>query len=628
MDKERDGSIDRQLVAAQRETARRQGFIDALLEAIDVGIVSCDADGVFVVSNRAERALFGLAAGLDGKPMDYLGARIDVYDRDGTRLPVDRYPLMRALRGEDVSNLEVLAGPAGGPYRELQVRARQILTGDGEVVGAVAALADVTTERAAARELAKEHRRLVEAQRLGQIGSFEHDFETGVWTFSEHLGVLWGISPDEVDPGALAGLIHEEDRSAAIGIWDAARRRGGAHRVEVRIRRPADGRERLLQVNLEVELDAAGSPRQARGTHLDITDLTAAEAEARRANAFLRAVLAASPDLTFVSDVTTGEVIYGSPTPDVLGITSADLTSMGVKGFTARLNPEDRPRLAEAIAEAGRLASGQVATVQYRSRHHDGSERWVSHRMTPFRWDEQGRVVEILSVVRDVTEVVDAQQRLIQAAHQDYLTRLPNRAALVEQLEGALARTVAAGAEIAVLFCDLDGFKTVNDTGGHSAGDAVLAECARRLVSAVRDTDMVARVGGDEFVILVEPSSRGSAHPGHRGSGESVRTVAVEIARRAAELLNRPITVAGALYTVTASIGITYTSGRHPRTGGPLSADAVLHSADSAMYTAKSSGKGGYHVARHDRATTETDERAGRPPTSAAPIQILTNSPP
>jgi diguanylate cyclase (GGDEF)-like protein/PAS domain S-box-containing protein len=587
-----DISSGGELMTAQREALRRQSFIDALLETIDVGIVSCDADGVFVVSNLAERTMFGLDTDLGGKPMDYLGPRIKVYERDGTPIEVDRYPLMRALRGENVSNLEVLAGPADGPYRQLQVRARQIVTEGGEVIGAVAALTDVTSERAAATKLANEHRRLAEAQRLGKIGSFEHDFHTDAWTFSEHLAVLWGIPPDTVGPAALADLIHDEDRAAAVGMWDAARREGGAHSTELRIRRPADGRERLLRVNLEVDLDPTGSPRQARGAHLDITDLSAAEAEARQANIFLHAVLAASPDLTFVSNAATGEIIYGSPTQQVLGITNAELTSMGVEGFMSRLHPDDRPPLRDAVAKASLMGSGQVATVQYRSRHREGSERWISHRITPFRVDEHGRATEILSVLRDVTELVDAEHRLAHAAHHDYLTGLPNRATLIEQLNDALT----VDEEIAVLFCDLDGFKAVNDIGGHSAGDAVLVACAQRLLGAVRDADLVARVGGDEFVILIRPGDRVPS-PGQQKPGESVRTIAVGIVRRIAEQLDRPITVAGALYRVTASVGITYATGSRPGGAAPTSADAVLRSADSAMYTAKSRGKGRHYIA-------------------------------
>ncbi len=592
----RDDLIDAQLAAARTEAARRQSFIDALLEAIDVGIVSCDADGVFVMSNRAERALFGLEDKISGKPIEYLTPRIDVFDSSGTRLTAERYPLARALRGEDVSSVDVVAGPSGGPYRELHIRARQMKSEGGAVIGAVAALADVTAERAATRELANEHRRLVEAQRLGQIGSFEYDFPTATWTFSDHLGSLWGVGPGAVDVGTLISHVVDAHRQAIREIWGLACREGGAHRAEVAIRRPDDGRERLLRIDIEVDLDVDGRPLHARGTHLDITDLTAAETEARRANAFLNALLAATPDLTIVSDVRTGKVIYGSPGQAVLGIGSADLARMGFDGFLAGVRPEDRPRVRDAVARAAAIDSGRVVTVQYRSRRSDGAQRWISHRITPFRRDDRGQVVEVVSVLRDVTEIVDAGQRLIHAATHDYLTGLPNRVKLIEKLDSALARSEAEGEEIAVLFCDLDSFKCVNDTGGHAAGDAVLVECARRLVSAARQSDIVARVGGDEFVVVVRPWNRVAPGAGGRAGTLPIREVAVGIAERAEELLRQPIVVGDARYTVTASFGVAYANGCNRRDERSPSADDLLHRADTAMYEAKNRGKDGHFV--------------------------------
>lgn len=196
---------------AYTEMARRQRYTDALLETIEVGIVACDAEGTFLVSNRAERAMFGLDGSLDGQPIDVLEPRVDVFE-DGRRLSPEEYPLIRALRGEDAAHIEVLAGPTGGPYRMLVVRGRQITDAEGHVLGAVAALTDVTTERRAARELVEEHQQLAEAQRLGQLGSFEHDFTTGRWTFSEHVCALWGLDPARVTSDAIAAQIVPEDR--------------------------------------------------------------------------------------------------------------------------------------------------------------------------------------------------------------------------------------------------------------------------------------------------------------------------------------------------------------------------------------------------------------------------------
>ena len=126
----------------------------------------------------------------------------------------------------------------------------------------------------------------------------------------------------------------------------------------------------------------------------------------------------------------------------------------------------------------------------------------------PFRRDDSGAVVEVLGVLRDITDVVQAEEQLSHGALHDPLTGLPNRALLLDRLEAALARSTREHREIAVLFCDLDGFKQVNDTAGHAAGDAVLIEAATRLGTVLREGDTVARVGGDEFVLVVEPWNR------------------------------------------------------------------------------------------------------------------------
>ncbi len=193
-------------------------------------------------------------------------------------------------------------------------------------------------------------------------------------------------------------------------------------------------------------------------------------------------------------------------------------------------------------------------------------------------------MVEILAVVRDVTDVMEAQQRLVHAAGHDYLTGLPNRARLVDRLDRALGDAAALGRDMAVLFCDLNGFKTVNDTGGHAAGDRVLAETARRVVEVVGDTEAVARVGGDEFLVIVEPWT----HQMPGCPAPSTPELAAGMAARIGEAIGRPIAVDGRSYVVTASIGIACAA---PEPGRPGSlhqaAESLLHQADAAMYRAK-----------------------------------------
>lgn len=129
---------------------------------------------------------------------------------------------------------------------------------------------------------------------------------------------------------------------------------------------------------------------------------------------------------------------------------------------------------------------------------------------TPFRRDAEGRVVEVLGVVRDITDTVNAETKLNHAALHDNLTSLPNPALLVDRLEASLTRAARELREVSVLFCDLDGFKRANDTAGHATLDTLLLEVARRLRAVLRSDDTFARIGGDEFVIVVEPWNR---HP-------------------------------------------------------------------------------------------------------------------
>ena len=163
----------------------------------------------------------------------------------------------------------------------------------------------------------------------------------------------------------------------------------------------------------------------------------------------------------------------------------------------------------------------------------------------------------------------------------DALTGLPNRRLLIDRITSAIDRADRHGGEVAILFCDLDDFKRVNDTAGHAAGDAVLVEAAARLSAVLRAGDSVARVGGDEFVVVLEPvGAGGMPAPGTVEVGEP----AVEIAERIKSELTRPFHHQGREHVISVSVGITFAAGGDH-------ADEVLRDADVAMYRAKQSGK-------------------------------------
>jgi diguanylate cyclase (GGDEF)-like protein len=177
-------------------------------------------------------------------------------------------------------------------------------------------------------------------------------------------------------------------------------------------------------------------------------------------------------------------------------------------------------------------------------------------------------------VLRDITDRKRAEAHIQYIAHHDMLTGLPNRSLLLERLEGALALAKRRARGVAILFLDLDHFKTVNDSLGHAAGDALLKEIAVRIRHMLRETDVVARLGGDEFLVVL-PDLEAPEHAAH-------------VAAKLLSTVGAPAVLDGRTVYVSPSIGISV----YPRDG--VSADDLMRHADAAMYSAKENGRGNY----------------------------------
>lgn len=300
-------------------------------------------------------------------------------------------------------------------------------------------------------------------------------------------------------------------------------------------------------------------------------------------------MLAAAPDLISVLSLQSGGIVWSSPgLMKTLGWTTLQVQAMGDDLYRLLVHPDDITQVHAADRAAGLLADGEVTHLRYRVRHADGRYRWVSRRVTPFQRDDDGNVTELLGMGRDITDSVEVEERLARGALHDPLTGLPNRTLLVDRLGGALSRHARTGEAVPVLFCDLDGFKHINDTSGHAAGDLVLVATAQRLQSALRPQDTVARVGGDEFVVVLETP------PGDI----DLRTEALAVADRLIAVVGQPIDVSGTggdrggggvAHVVTSSIGVLFAS-------PGMAPEEALRDADSAMYRAKARGKNRFEV--------------------------------
>lgn len=319
-----------------------------------------------------------------------------------------------------------------------------------------------------------------------------------------------------------------------------------------------------LSFNATPVRDAAGRVRGASGTATDIGERLAREAQLAAALAEQELIFeAASEGIVFEKDGLVRKCNRMFAT--MLGYAPADL--IGQLTSTWFADPSEYERT--AMAAARRIRTGQVYERELRVRRKDGETLWCGVRgqgVRPGSLDDG-----TIWVYSDISERKASEERIRHLAHHDALTGLPNRRLLEDRLARALGQARRAHSYAAVMLIDLDGFKAVNDGHGHRTGDRVLAAVGQRLRRCVRETDTVARVGGDEFVVVLTDQR----------TPENAATVAEKIITAVAE----PVTVGEAQFEIGASIGISV----YPRDG--QSPEDLLKHADTAMYRVKEAGK-------------------------------------
>ena len=239
-----------------------------------------------------------------------------------------------------------------------------------------------------------------------------------------------------------------------------------------------------------------------------------------------------------------------------------------------RIHPDDRDQVL-ADEEAMLVSAGTTSeAAQYRMVTRDGRTIWVSDDASVIK-NGSGAALYWSGILSDITDRKVLEEQLKHQAFHDPLTGLANRALFVDRVEHALARGERDGMRVAVLFVDLDDFKTINDSLGHNGGDEVLVAVAGRLRECFRPGDTFARFGGDEFAILVEDTSLSNA---------------TSVAYRIVDALGEPFSIGGREVMIHASVGIEFAEAQGTRT------DELLRNADVAMYVAKGKGKARYQL--------------------------------
>ena len=299
--------------------------------------------------------------------------------------------------------------------------------------------------------------------------------------------------------------------------------------------------------------------------NIDVTKREEAENELASTKIFLNAVVESIPSMVFVKEASDGRFVLLNKTgEDLLGISRHDL--IGKTDFDL-FEPDEAERFRDADREV--VASGELATIENEPLSTPAGMRALRTQKVGVP-DANGNPRYLLGISEDVTERLKVEQQNRHLSLHDILTDLPNR----HSFQTALEATLRSGLPFALVMIDLDRFKAVNDTLGHHAGDELLRQLSRRILSVKGEDDMIARLGGDEFGLI--------------HAGESVGEASVhDLIGRITSVINQPFTVDGHKVTIGCSLGMVIS----PDHG--LTRDVLIKRADLALYAAKSSGQGG-----------------------------------
>ena len=442
---------------------------------------------------------------------------------------------------------------------------------DGTPSNFITHIHDIGDRKRIESELSDSQQRLGLALECAEMAWWEHDRRRDVHLSSPNLEALLGFAPGTYPDSfeVFLEMVHPDDRPMIVAMnrnpetWRAF--------FEYRIRQP-DGQERWLSSRSRPIAGPDGTIERVIGVTIDVTERMQRERELNETQQRLELALTSAEMGWWEWDAAKDRHRWSDGFEQLLGFEPG--TYLGTpEAFKNCLHAKDKVIFEQMMTHS----SAWRGEWDYRVILPNGTERWISSRSKAF-WAADGSLERIIGVDVDITARKHADADLLRRATHDPLTNLPNRRTFVERLEHSLQMARRSGVPLAVIFLDLDRFKVINDTLGHSSGDALLVAVAERLPLHLRTDDTVARLGGDEFTMIL-PAVRCMEN-------------GVIVAEKILKAFEQPFLLGDQEITVGSSMGISL----YPSDGED--SETLLRHADDAMRRAKKTGRNQYQFYR------------------------------
>ncbi|MBU8880366.1 EAL domain-containing protein [Bacillus sp. FJAT-29790] len=525
-------------------------------------VIKLDVAGKLISYNYAFTKQFGYTEN------NFKGSILDICIKHD-RIEQKQY-FEEALLGK-TQRFNTLGVCKNGKTIDINVTYIPILKEDGTDVYVV--LKNITDLKEQERELELFQQSLNKVEGIGNIGSFHYEMKSGRTFCSKQIRVIFGIGDDEEFSPTyeqLLAFVHLDDHYKLEKAFQEALITKRSSNYECKIIRQ-DQTIRHVFTQFEVLLDERDQPFRVIGFVQDITNSKIIENKLIETEKQFSQIYNNDDIGIWSVDVLTGKILLCSNgIEQICGYSAKELESKNQ--WVSLVHPDDLPPYLERNQE---LSKGNILRYKYRIIHKNGNIRWVQDYTIP-TLNASGKLTQLDGLISDITEQELLNDKVKHISYHDYLTNLPNRRMFDEKLQQLSDEFAGSNRKFAVMILDIDHFKYINDTLGHPIGDEVLIQVSERLATIFTSDDMLARIGGDEFGVLIIDIE----------SIENLKKIAEQMMDR----LKDPFLINGYELYVTASIGISCFPD-----DGEFSHE-LLRNADIALYKAEEYGKNTYKI--------------------------------